>query len=143
MASQIYYEDVAVGNEVPQLVKNPTTRQLVQWAAGSGDYYEIHYDQEAAHKNGLPGVIVHGKLKTAFLTQMVTDWIGKEGKVRKLSVRYQGMDYPNQQLTCRGKVTAKYERNGEHCVECEVWTENQEGQKTTTGALTVALPSRR
>ena len=39
---QLYYDDVQVGDALPPLVKNPTTRQLVQYAGASGDYYEIH-----------------------------------------------------------------------------------------------------
>jgi acyl dehydratase len=142
MAGQLYYEDVEVGAELPSLIKNPSTRQLMKWAGGSGDHYEIHYDQEFARSTGLSDIIVHGKLKAAFLTQLVTDWIGEKGIVRKLGVRYREMDYPRQQMTCRGKVTAKYQRDGEHWVECEVWTENPKGQQTTTGSFSVTLPSR-
>lgn len=142
MAGQLYYEDVEAGMDVPTLIKNPTTRQLVKWAGGSGDYYEIHYDQDFARGTGLSDVIVHGKLKSAFLTQMITDWIGEQGTVRKLSVRFREMDYPRQQMTCRGKVTAKYQRDGERWVECDVWSENPKGQQTTTGSFAVTLPSR-
>lgn len=143
MKSQLYYEDVSVGQELPFLVKTPTTRQLVKWAGGSGDYYEIHYDQDFARREAnLPGIVVHGKLKAAFLTQMVTDWIGTQGVVRKFSVRYRGMDFPGHQITCRGIVTDKYCRDGACWVECEVWTENPEGEHTTTGSFIVTLPSR-
>lgn len=142
MAGQLYYEDIAVGAELPPLVKNPTTRQLVKWAGGSGDHYEVHYDQEFARGTGLKDVIVHGKLKAAFLTQLVTDWIGAQGAVRKLSVRYREMDFPREQITCRGKVTAMQQRDGDYLVDCEVWTENPRGQQTTTGSFTVSLPSR-
>ncbi len=45
-------------------------------------------------------------------------------------------------MTCRGVVTAKRQEGGENLVELEVWTENPEGQKTTPGTATVALPSR-
>ena len=58
---QLYYDDVQVGDALPPLIKNPTTRQLVQYAGASGDYYEIHYDHHFAVKSGLKdGVIVHG-----------------------------------------------------------------------------------
>ena len=36
MAAQIYYEDVEAGSDLPSLEKNPTTRQLVQYAGASG-----------------------------------------------------------------------------------------------------------
>ena len=73
---QLYYDDVQVGDALPPLVKHPTTRQLVQYAGASGDYYEIHYDHHFAVKSGLKdGVIVHGLLTAGWLAQLMTDWL--------------------------------------------------------------------
>jgi acyl dehydratase len=142
MAKQVYYEDVEEGKEIPQLVKNPTTQQLVKWAGASGDYYQIHYDKDFALAAGLPGVIVHGRLKSSFLGQLMSDWVGEEGWVKKISVQHRGMDFPGEQLTCKGTVTKKYIQDGEHIVELEVWTENPRGEKTAPATATVLLPSR-
>jgi len=71
-----------LGEEIPELVKHPTTRQLVQYAGAQGDFYEIHYDQDFARSVGLPGVILHGLLKAAFLGQLVTDWHGDKGTLK-------------------------------------------------------------
>src|SRR5688500_14517452 len=49
----VYYDDLDVGDALPTLVKQPTTRQLVKYAGASGDYYEIHYDHQFAVKSGL------------------------------------------------------------------------------------------
>jgi acyl dehydratase len=142
MAKQVYYEDVEEGKEIPQLVKNPTTQQLVKWAGASGDYYQIHYDKDFALAAGLPGVIVHGRLKSSFLGQLMSDWVGEEGWVKKISVQHRGMDFPGEQLTCKGTVTKKHIQDGEHIVELEIWTENPRGEKTAPATATVALPSR-
>lgn len=142
MAKQLYYEDVEVGTEVTPVVKSPTTQQLVKWAGASEDYYQIHYDKDFAQSLGLPGVIVHGRLKSSFLVQMVTDWIGEQGTVKKISVLHRGMDFPGETMTCKGRVTKKYIQDGEHIVECQIWTENPRGEKTTPGNAIVILPSR-
>lgn len=142
MTEQLYFEDVAVGTEAPPLIKKPGTRALVKFAAGSGDLYEVHYDADFARSTGMPDVIVHGRLKAAYLVQLITDWIGEWGTVRKFGVRFRDVDFPRQEMTCRGKVTAKYERDGEYWVECEVWTENAKGKQTTTGAIAFTLPAR-
>jgi acyl dehydratase len=142
MAKQLYYEDVEVGMELPTLVKCPSSRQLVMWAGASGDYYEAHYDKDFAQGVGLPGTIVHGRLKAAFLAQLITDWIGDEGFLKKLSCQYRGMDFPAQEIRCKGKVTKKYLQDDEHYVECEIWTENPKGEKTTPGTAVAILPSR-
>ena len=142
MAGQLYYEDVAVGSEIAPLVKQPTTRQLVMWAGASGDYSPIHYDKDFAQSRGLPGVIVHGQLIGSFLGQLMTDWVGEKGMLRKLNCSYRGMNYPGEALTCQGKVTKKYVEGGEHYVECSLWVENPKGEKTVSGKATVILPSR-
>jgi len=143
MAKQVYYEDVEVGMELPMLTKNPTTQQLVMYAGASGDFYQIHYDKDFAQGNGLPGVILHGLLKAGFVGQLVTDWIGEGGTIKKLGVSYRGMDQPGVPLYVKGVVTNKYIKNGEGYVEADVWTENQQGQKTTPGTTTVILPRKK
>ena len=140
--SQVFFEDVAEGLEIPELKKNCSTQQLVLWAAGSGDFYQIHYDKDFAMGTGLPGLIVHGALKHAFLGQLVHDWMGPKGELRKFGCSYRGMDYPNEEIRCRGVVTRKYSENGRNLVELDVWTENPAGKKTSPGTATVALPTK-
>lgn len=135
------WEDVVEGAEVPSLEKKPTTRQLVKYAGASGDFYEIHYDKDFAQSTGLPGPILHGALKSAFLAQLMTDWIGPQGTLKRLGCQYRGMDQPGASLTCKGKVIKKYIDGDEHLVDCEIWIEDQKGQNTTPGWATVALPT--
>lgn len=142
MGKQLYYEDVEVGTQIASLVKNPTTQQLVKWAGASGDYYQIHYDKDFAISTGLTGVIVHGWLTASFLGQLVTDWIGDRGDLKKFGCSYRGMLYPGEPMTCKGKVTKKYVQDGKHYIECEVWAENPKGESVVPGNATIALPSR-
>ena len=153
MAKQLYYEDVEVGSEVTPLKKIATTRMLVQWAGASGDFNPLHYELEFAKDLGVGSPIVHGALKRAWLVNLMTDWIGERGKLKKLSCRYRGMDYPRKMKTftmphdgeiwwCKGKVTKKYIDGDEHLVECEIWVENGKSDKTTQGKATAALPSK-
>jgi hypothetical protein len=133
------------------LPKVVTTRMLVQWAGASGDFNPLHYEDDFAKAMGFGGPIVHGALKRAWLSQLMTDWIGEQGALRKLSCRYQGVDYPRKMKTitepcdgetwwCKGRVAKKYEETGDHLVECEIWVENGTGDRTTVGASVVTLP---
>jgi len=126
---------VKVGEEIPELVKHPTTRQLVQYAGAQGDFYEIHYDQDFARSVALPGVILHGLLKAAFLGQLVTDWLGDRGTLKAFEVSYRGVDSPGHPYRCRGRVA----RVDGAEVELEVWGEDESGKKTTAGTATVEL----
>lgn len=142
MTTQLFFEDVGEGMELPVLEKNPTTQQLVMYAGASGDFYQIHYDQGFARETGLPDVIIHGALKNAFLGQLITDWIGEHGTLRKLGVQYRGMDIPGTPVYIKGVVKSKSVQDGENIVECDIWLENQKGEKTTPGYAVVTLPSR-
>lgn len=137
----VKWSEVSEGMQIPDLKKNCSTQQLVLWAAGSGDFYQIHYDKDFAVGTGLPGLIVHGALKNAFLGQLVHDWIGNNGRIKKYGCSYRGMDYPNEDIICKGVVTRKYEEGGEKLVDLEVWTENPQGKKTTPGSATVRIDS--
>ena len=142
LTTQVYAEDVHEGYEIPELVKRCSPRQLVMWAAASGDFYEIHYDVEYARSIGLPGLVVHGALKNAFLGQLVHDFVAPAGRVVSFGCSYRGMDYPGRDLRCRGVVKREFEDAGEHRAELEIWIEDPDGTVTTPGTAVVALPRR-
>jgi acyl dehydratase len=126
-------KELRPGLELPERVEHPTTRQLVQYAGASGDFYEIHYDQEFARAMGLPGVILHGLLKAAFLARLVTSWAGDRARLRTLEVSYRGLDFPGHPLRCRGVVRSV----GGRVVELELWTEDPQGRRTTLGSASL------
>jgi acyl dehydratase len=141
-AEQVYWDDVKEWQEIPSLKKNATSQQLVQWAAASGDFYQIHYDQDFARGNGLKGIIIHGALKHAFLGQLLHERVGYQGSIKRYAVSYRGMDVPGEEMTCRGVVTKTYVEDGKGHVDLDIWAENPQGQKTTPGTATVILPRR-
>ena len=74
--AEVYFEDLNEGQEIPQVVLPCDSQRLVLWAAGSGDYYQIHYDKDFAQGTGLPDRITHGALKHALLGRMLHQWTG-------------------------------------------------------------------
>ena len=140
--SQVYFEDVQEGQEIPTLREKCTSQRLVMWAAGSGDFYQIHYDKDFAQGTGLPDRITHGALKHALLGRLLHEWVGDGGRVKKVACQYRGMDMVNEDVTCHGVVKRKFQEGGENLVELDIWTETPQGQKTTPGTAVVALPSR-
>jgi len=153
MAKQLYWENVEVGSEIPPLTKVATTRMLVKWAGAIGDFNPLHYDDGFAASQGVGKPIVHGQLKRAWLVQLLTDWIGEQGTLKKFSCQFRKVDYPQAMKTiieprdgepwwCKGTVTKKYIKGEEHWIECEIWVENGKGEKTTPGSAAIILPSR-
>jgi acyl dehydratase len=142
MVKQITYEEVVVGQPLPTLIKHPTPRQLVMWAGASGEFSEMHYDKDFALKMGFPGIIVHGMLMTSFLIQVLTDWIGEWGALKKIKTSNRQFVLVDRDIICKGTVTHKYVRGDEHCVECDLSAENSENEKCVTATAVVVLPER-
>ena len=140
MLEQVFYEEVEVGSDIPVLVKHPTIVQLVKYAGAIDDYSPYNFDREYARSIGLPDVLVTGSLILGFLAQMVTDWIGEQGTIKKLSCSHRAMRHPCNQIICKGKVLNKYVEDEQGYIECEIWAENVEGQKSTPGSTLVVLP---
>ncbi|HET9061759.1 MAG TPA: MaoC/PaaZ C-terminal domain-containing protein [Candidatus Binatia bacterium] len=133
------WESIKDGDELPVLKKKPTLTQLVKYAAGSGDFNPLHHDYNFAQSKLIGSIIVHGRFKYAALGELVSNWLGHRGRIRKISCQYRGMDFPDRELTCGGKVIRKWEDGGRKLVDLQLWAENDEGKKTTPGTATVEL----
>ncbi|MGB1749824.1 MAG: MaoC/PaaZ C-terminal domain-containing protein [Dehalococcoidia bacterium] len=140
MSNQIFIEDVQEGDQLPDLVKNPDTKQLVMYAGASQDFVAIHYDKDVAAEAGHPSVIVHGALKSAWLGELLTSWMGDDGRLLELDVSYRAIDYPGRTATCKGKIVGV--SSDEQTVELEIGLYNDEDQVTTPGRALVSLPSK-
>ena len=133
------FAQVNVGDELPQVVKTPGRRELVQYAAGSGDFNPLHYDTQFPQAKALGDNIVHGRMKFAVLGELVSNWLAHGGRIKTIGCSYRGMDMQAQTFTAKGKVVAKREEQGEKLVDLEIYIENAAGSRTTPGTATVVL----
>jgi acyl dehydratase len=127
-----------VGDDIGRLdVAATTLEDLVRWAGAVDDYSPIHFDVDAARDRGLPGVVVNGPWKAALLSRLLTDWLGGNGSVTALRCEYRRPDLVGGPVTARGTVTAVTRDGAYDLVECDVWIENAEGERTVAGSATV------
>jgi acyl dehydratase len=144
LPATLRFSQVNVGDELPTLTKRPTTRQLVQYAGASGDFYEIHYDRPFAEAAGLPGVILHGLLKAGWLGELVQSWAGPNAFVRHIEASYRGIDQVGRPYHLKGKVVAMHPSptsGAGGIVELEIWGEDDSQRRTTLGTARVELES--
>ncbi len=132
---------VSEGAEIGPFIKHTTTQDLVKYAGASRDFYEIHYDKDFALGVGLPGVIIHGALKAAYLGKLMTDWLGDPAALKSLQCQYRGMDFPAEAVICKGRVARTYMEDGQSLADCEIWIENTRGRTTVPGQATISVPS--
>lgn len=136
---QGFFDSIKVGSEIPPLVKNITRGQMFMYSATTWDFHPGHYDREFARSQGFKDVYVDGPMVAAFMTQLVTDWVGLEGRLKKLSVTYKAMVFPGDTLTCRGRVTNKSVSDGAKSIECEITLVNQNEVPVATGKALVSF----
>ena len=131
------FETLAKGMALPQLVKRPTTMSVFMYGAANWIYHRVHYDQDYARSVGLRNVVVHGTQQASYLVQMITDWLGENGILKKLSFRHHLPAYPGDVLTCSGIIRDKRTEDGYRCLVLDLAIINQDNEKTTSGTATV------
>lgn len=103
----------------------------------------VHWSEELARKTGNPAPYDYGAQRFAWLCQLMTNWMGDEGFLRRFKIELRRFNYVGDITWCKGKVVEKYEEESQHLVKCEVWCQDQRDRVTARGETLVALSSRR
>lgn len=101
-----------------------------------------HSEEKMAREVGMPGGYDVGPQRISWMGQLMTNWIGDDGFLRRLNVSLRRPNIFGDVSWCRGKVLDKRVEEGVHLVDLEVLVENQLGEVTAKGAAVVELPSR-
>ena len=128
------FEDIQIGDEITPLVKEIGIARMMAYGAATWDFIRLHYDADYARELGFEAPFVDGQMMGGFLTQQVQDWAGPGAFLRKLAFRNRVMAYPGDSLTCRGVVTDVSIADEGGMVECDLWMENQRGEKVVDPA---------
>lgn len=96
----------------------------------------------ATEEIGMPGVYDNGHQRIGMLATAVTNWMGDDGLMRKLSARLKQPVILGDTNYNGGQVSGKRLDEGRGLVECEIWGKNQLGQVTVQGSAVVELPRR-
>jgi acyl dehydratase len=125
--------------QIPELRRRIDLETLVRYAGASGDFNPIHYDDEYATAAGLDGVIGHGMLAMALVSEAVTNWIGDSGLVRSVAARFTGTYRLGDVLTVTGQVVGTAGGVTQLALRCV----NQDGAEIIGKASAAVLPGDR
>jgi len=93
------------GDSIPELKVTPDRYLPHRYAGASGDFNPIHIDPEFARNVGLPGNILHGLYGMAQVARANAAAAGGDPrKLRRLSVQFRGMGFPEKEITVTGTV---------------------------------------
>lgn len=143
MASQRFFEDVVEGEEIPGLRKEVSSVAIFMYSAAVWLVDRIHFDQPfATRKRGLPGVVAPGNMGGDYYAQLLSEYAGRKGRVRRMSFQFRSFMLADDVLSIGGKVLKKSVDAGKGLVELELWIKNQHGLLCVPGKGVVELPRR-
>jgi hydroxyacyl-ACP dehydratase HTD2-like protein with hotdog domain len=143
MQSQVYFEDVEVGQEIPSLTKNVNTVNILMYVAAVWLMDRIHFDNPyAVKRRGLPDIVAPGNMAGDYYVQLLNDWAGEKGRLKKIGLQFRNFMIPGNVLTCGGRITGKSVEDSKGRVELELWIRNQDGVVCVPGKGVVELPLR-
>ena len=93
------------GDQIEELRVSPDKYLPHRYAGASGDFNSIHIDPEFARQVGLPSNILHGLYSMAVVARAATAAAGGDpAALRRLSVQFRGMGFPEKEIVVRGSV---------------------------------------
>ena len=142
-ATEVYYEDIELGDEIGPVRRVVTDEQVLEFVGVS------HIERgnsrftsaKVALSEGLPNAIVPGAMNIAIMSQLITGW-SPTVTLRKLDCVFRGLVPHNRPLTLRGLVTDKDIVDGTPRLDCDVVMENEDGTPLVIGKATVFVPMR-
>ncbi|MGR8947880.1 MAG: FAS1-like dehydratase domain-containing protein [Gammaproteobacteria bacterium] len=101
-----------------------------------------HAETKMARDVGMPGGYDVGPQRISWLGQLMSNWMGDHGFLRKLSVELRRPNIFGDVSWCRANVLDKRIEDASHLVDFEVMVQNQLDEITASGTATVELPPR-
>jgi hypothetical protein len=138
------FEDVAVGETLPELTIPLTRTLIVATAIASRDYQDVHHDPGLAEERGSPDIFMNILSTNGLVGRFITDWTGPAGRIEAVSIRLGAPNYPGDTMVLSGTVRSaevpEGRSDGRGVIEVAVRGANRLGDHVT-GTVRVALPS--
>ena len=160
-----YWEDVAEGDSIGQIVVGPwTIMSFFAWMAAAGmrgirfplppgagvfdprlntrTTLGPHADYDLARVVGARGNYDLFPERESLASILFTNWMGDDGFLWKYSCQLRRFVVHGDTCWYTGKIIKKYIDDGKYCVDIDYWGDNQRGERATVGNATIILPSK-
>ena len=132
------------GDDLPQVEKLIDQAHIERYARASGDYNPIHIDQEFAASTQFGGVIAHGMMVAAAISEMMTAAFGRNwADTGKTRIRFRSPVRPGQTITAQGKVRSVVETGRGDRILCSVSVVTENGETAIAGQAEVTASNQR
>ncbi len=125
----VAFEDVKLGDKLPELRIPLTTTLIVAGALASHDFTAVHHDKAAAQAQGMQDVFMNILTTNGLVGRYVTDWAGPNAVLKKVAIKLGAPNFPGDTMKMSGVVKSKEDATG--LVELEVVGSNSWGNHVT------------
>jgi acyl dehydratase len=136
-ARSVRYDEVSVGDKLPELSVPLTRTLIVATAIASRDYQDVHHDPDLARMRGSKDIFMNILTTNGFVGRFITDWAGPDATLKRVAIRLGAPNYPGDTMVLSGEVVAKDDE--ERSVEVAVRGTNSLGDHVV-GTVKVVLP---
>jgi acyl dehydratase len=133
----VRYDEVSVGDKLPELSVPLTRTLIVATAIASRDYQDVHHDPDLARMRGSKDIFMNILTTNGFVGRFITDWAGPDATLKRVAIRLGAPNYPGDTMVLSGEVVAKDDE--ERSVEVAVRGTNSLGDHVV-GTVKVVLP---
>jgi acyl dehydratase len=98
------YDEVTVGETLPELPVPLTRTLIVATAIASRDYQDVHHDPGLAAERGSPDVFMNILTTNGLIDRYVTEWAGPAAEVKAIKIRLGAPNYPGDTMVLTGTV---------------------------------------
>ncbi|HXM55615.1 MAG TPA: hypothetical protein VOB72_09510, partial [Candidatus Dormibacteraeota bacterium] len=99
------FDQVSVGEELPELVVDISTTLIVAGAIASRDYQDVHHDEAMARRRGTPGIFMNILTTNGLVGRFVTDWAGPDATITGIAIRLGVPNFAGDTMRLTGRVT--------------------------------------
>lgn len=130
-----------VGDPLPKARRAITRQAIDAYRAASGDNNPLHYNDGFAAGTGFGGVIAHGMLTLALVSEMMTQAYGRDWLASgNLRARFRGAAYPGDVLEATGRVAKRESTDNGLYITCNVEVRSAHNDsRIITGSASVTL----
>ena len=135
-----------IQSDLPVIIRKITPERLQAYAAAAGDHNPLHLDPDFAAATRFGGIIAHGMLTLAFLSEMLTAALGQRWLTAgSLRARFKGAAYIGDTVETWGraappKETGKETGNGNEENFAAGVRNRATGEDLITAAATIKTP---
>jgi acyl dehydratase len=104
--TSLLFDQVAVGDALPELAVDVTPTTVVLGALASRDWRPMHHDHKfATERNGVADIFLNTPNQAAWFERYVTDWTGPTGRLGRMTFRMRDSVFPGDRMVFSATVT--------------------------------------